>query len=36
VSGHLCRCGVYPNIFKAVTAAGEVIERSRAEGGNAP
>jgi xanthine dehydrogenase YagT iron-sulfur-binding subunit len=23
VSGHLCRCGTYPNVFKATVAAGE-------------
>jgi xanthine dehydrogenase YagT iron-sulfur-binding subunit len=32
ISGHLCRCGTYPNIFKAtLDAAGEV--RRRAKGG---
>jgi xanthine dehydrogenase YagT iron-sulfur-binding subunit len=34
VSGHLCRCGAYPNIFKAVRAAADAIEHSRAAGGN--
>jgi xanthine dehydrogenase YagT iron-sulfur-binding subunit len=24
VSGHLCRCGTYPNIFKATLAAASV------------
>jgi carbon-monoxide dehydrogenase small subunit/xanthine dehydrogenase YagT iron-sulfur-binding subunit len=25
VSGHLCRCGTYPNVFKATLAAAEVV-----------
>jgi xanthine dehydrogenase YagT iron-sulfur-binding subunit len=27
ISGHLCRCGTYPNIFKATLAAAAVIDR---------
>jgi xanthine dehydrogenase YagT iron-sulfur-binding subunit len=33
VSGHLCRCGTYPNIFKAVLAAGHRMHAARAAGG---
>jgi carbon-monoxide dehydrogenase small subunit/xanthine dehydrogenase YagT iron-sulfur-binding subunit len=35
VSGHLCRCGAYPNIFKATLAAANAVRSSRAgqEGG---
>jgi xanthine dehydrogenase YagT iron-sulfur-binding subunit len=35
VSGHLCRCGTYPNIFKAMLAAarGRPQNQDRAEGG---
>lgn len=29
ISGHLCRCGAYPNIFKATLAAAEVVRRRR-------
>jgi len=30
ISGHLCRCGTYPNIFKAtLDAAGEVRRRAK-------
>jgi xanthine dehydrogenase YagT iron-sulfur-binding subunit len=32
ISGHLCRCGAYPNIFKATRAAAAVV-RARAAGG---
>ena len=28
VSGHLCRCGTYPNIFKATLAAAETVRRA--------
>jgi xanthine dehydrogenase YagT iron-sulfur-binding subunit len=35
VSGHLCRCGAYPNIFKAaLAAAGEVQPRNIGRGGS--
>ena len=27
ISGHLCRCGAYPNIFKATLAAAEAMRR---------
>jgi xanthine dehydrogenase YagT iron-sulfur-binding subunit len=35
VSGHLCRCGTYPNIFKATLAAadGQLHNRDSAKGG---
>lgn len=33
VSGHLCRCGAYPNIFAATLAAARVV-RSRGSGGH--
>jgi len=29
VSGHLCRCGTYPNIFKATLAAAARVRKSR-------
>jgi xanthine dehydrogenase YagT iron-sulfur-binding subunit len=29
VSGHLCRCGTYPNIFKATLAAAEAIRNTK-------
>jgi xanthine dehydrogenase YagT iron-sulfur-binding subunit len=29
VSGHLCRCGTYPNIFKATLAAAEALRRNK-------
>jgi len=36
ISGHLCRCGAYPNIFKAtLAAAGAVKSRRTTEGGGA-
>lgn len=31
VSGHLCRCGTYPNIFKATLAAAERIRTTQQE-----
>jgi xanthine dehydrogenase YagT iron-sulfur-binding subunit len=31
ISGHLCRCGAYPNIFKAALAAAETLRASAAE-----
>jgi xanthine dehydrogenase YagT iron-sulfur-binding subunit len=35
VSGHLCRCGAYPNIFKAaLAAAGDVRPRGIGRGGS--
>jgi xanthine dehydrogenase YagT iron-sulfur-binding subunit len=30
VSGHLCRCGTYPNIFKASLAASSAVARGKA------
>jgi xanthine dehydrogenase YagT iron-sulfur-binding subunit len=33
ISGHLCRCGAYPNIFKATLAAADTIRRGRNGGG---
>ena len=33
VSGHLCRCGAYPNIFKATLAAAATL-RQRKDGGD--
>lgn len=30
ISGHLCRCGAYPNIFKATLAAAESCRKQRA------
>jgi xanthine dehydrogenase YagT iron-sulfur-binding subunit len=34
VSGHLCRCGTYPNIFKATLAAAAVVRsRGTSQGG---
>jgi xanthine dehydrogenase YagT iron-sulfur-binding subunit len=29
VSGHLCRCGTYPNIFKATLAAAATVRKAR-------
>ena len=29
ISGHLCRCGAYPNIFKATLAAAKAISEGR-------
>lgn len=31
ISGHLCRCGTYPNIFKATLAAAEHMRRENAD-----
>ena len=31
VSGHLCRCGTYPNIFKATLAAAAGLRKERGE-----
>ena len=31
VSGHLCRCGTYPNVFKAALAAAAALRALRAE-----
>ena len=37
VSGHLCRCGTYPNVFKAtLAAAGSTPKVSTGEPGGAP
>ena len=33
VSGHLCRCGAYPNIFKATLAAAAAVRQSKNGGG---
>ena len=33
VSGHLCRCGAYPNIFKATLAAAASVRQSKSGGG---
>jgi xanthine dehydrogenase YagT iron-sulfur-binding subunit len=33
ISGHLCRCGAYPNIFKATLAAADTVRRGRNGGG---
>jgi xanthine dehydrogenase YagT iron-sulfur-binding subunit len=30
ISGHLCRCGAYPNIFSAVIDAAKVVRERRA------
>jgi aerobic-type carbon monoxide dehydrogenase small subunit (CoxS/CutS family) len=32
VSGHLCRCGTYPNIFKATLAAAGAVAKGKAGG----
>jgi xanthine dehydrogenase YagT iron-sulfur-binding subunit len=29
VSGHLCRCGTYPNIFKATLAAAAAVRGNK-------
>ncbi|HEY0940514.1 MAG TPA: (2Fe-2S)-binding protein [Steroidobacter sp.] len=29
ISGHLCRCGAYPNIFKATLAAAAAVDQDR-------
>jgi xanthine dehydrogenase YagT iron-sulfur-binding subunit len=29
ISGHLCRCGAYPNIFQATLAAAEARRKQR-------
>ena len=31
ISGHLCRCGTYPNIFKATLAAAESVRKASGE-----
>jgi len=31
VSGHLCRCGTYPNVFKATLAAAAQVRTSAAD-----
>ena len=33
VSGHLCRCGAYPNIFKATLAAAAAVRQRKNGGG---
>jgi carbon-monoxide dehydrogenase small subunit/xanthine dehydrogenase YagT iron-sulfur-binding subunit len=33
VSGHLCRCGAYPNIFKATLAAAATMRQRKSGGG---
>jgi len=33
ISGHLCRCGAYPNIFKATMAAAAAVKSRRTTGG---
>jgi xanthine dehydrogenase YagT iron-sulfur-binding subunit len=33
ISGHLCRCGTYPNVFEATLSAAEVVRSRRAKGG---
>lgn len=30
ISGHLCRCGTYPNIFKATLAAADAVAKGKA------
>lgn len=32
IGGHLCRCGAYPNIFKATLAAAQVMRRQKNRG----
>jgi carbon-monoxide dehydrogenase small subunit/xanthine dehydrogenase YagT iron-sulfur-binding subunit len=29
ISGHLCRCGTYPNIFKATLAAAKTVREAQ-------
>jgi carbon-monoxide dehydrogenase small subunit/xanthine dehydrogenase YagT iron-sulfur-binding subunit len=31
ISGHLCRCGAYPNIFKATLAAAASLRQGKSE-----
>jgi len=33
VGGHLCRCGAYPNIFKATLAAAAAVRQRKNGGG---
>jgi xanthine dehydrogenase YagT iron-sulfur-binding subunit len=33
ISGHLCRCGTYPNIFKAALDAASELKRQKTKGG---
>jgi len=35
ISGHLCRCGAYPNIFKATMAAAKAVKSRRTNNGAA-
>jgi carbon-monoxide dehydrogenase small subunit/xanthine dehydrogenase YagT iron-sulfur-binding subunit len=35
ISGHLCRCGAYPNIFKATLAAADAVKSRSTTAGNA-
>jgi aerobic-type carbon monoxide dehydrogenase small subunit (CoxS/CutS family) len=32
ISGHLCRCGTYPNIFKAMLAVAGTVAKGKASG----
>jgi xanthine dehydrogenase YagT iron-sulfur-binding subunit len=32
IGGHLCRCGAYPNIFKAALAAAATIRQGKTGG----
>jgi xanthine dehydrogenase YagT iron-sulfur-binding subunit len=33
IGGHLCRCGAYPNIFKATLAAATAMRERKSRGG---